>query len=157
MDALNYVKTLTFVDGDRVAVMGWSHGGGAALEASGRRSRLWYDPDDRLAFRAAVAFYPPCQYLDDETQTPTLMLLAGRDDWTPPNWCVAVAERIGLRRVSWKVYPDACHAFDLPGKMRTYLGYVMAYDGPATRASRMEVRAFLAEQLQGKRYDRPGR
>ena len=138
--ALSYLKTQTFVDGDRVAVMGWSHGAGAALEVSA----------DRAAFRAAVALYPPCQFLDVRTQTPTLMLLADRDDWTPPNRCVAAAETLGQRQVSWKVYPGAYHAFDQPAPMRTYLGHVMAYDGSATDASREQVRMFLAKQLQDK-------
>jgi dienelactone hydrolase len=145
--ALSYLTTLTFVDGERVAVMGWSHGGGAALAVS-RLSRLDYEFADRPAFRAAVAFYPPCEFLDVNTQTSTLILLAGRDDWTPPAQCMAAA---GERLVSWKVYPNAYHAFDQPAPMRTYLGHVMAYDGPATDASQQEVRAFLARQLQDKR------
>jgi len=39
LDALAYAKSLPFVDGNRVAVMGWSHGGAAALQASSRTMR----------------------------------------------------------------------------------------------------------------------
>lgn len=145
--ALSYLTTLTFVDGERVAVIGWSHGAGAALAVS-RLTRLDSEFAGRPTFRAAVAFYPPCQFLDDSTQTPTLMLLAGRDDWTPTARCMVTE---GQRVLSWKLYPNAYHAFDQPGPMRTYLGHVLAYDGSATDASQEEVRRFLAQELRGKR------
>src|SRR5262245_11495090 len=128
VDGLVYLRTLPFVDAKRVAVMGWSHGGAAALDASGRPG-LWFGPGEQPAFRAAVAFYPPCQFLSDDTRTPTLLLLAGRDDWTPIGPCLALGElaRRRDRPVSWEVYPDAQHAFDRPGA-RPDMGYTMAYD-----------------------------
>ena len=147
IDALAYLRTLSFVDGQRVAVMGWSHGAGAALRAS---SSFGPGPVslDRIAFRAAVAFYPGCLFLDVRTSTPTLLLLAGRDDWTPAGQCVAIGEmaRNEDAPVRWEVYPDAQHAFDRPDAA-PYLGHVMAYDGAAAAAAREAVRKFLAEQL----------
>ena len=147
--ALSYLKTLPFVDADRVAVVGWSHGGGAALYVS-RLRRLEPELAGRPAFRAVVAFYPGCMFLDVQTQTPTLMLLAGRDDWTPPDQCLAAGDHLRQqqRPVSWVVYSNAYHAFDQPGPMRTYLGHALAYDGAATNASREEVRTFLSVHLQ---------
>lgn len=153
LDALAYLKTLPFVDSERVAVMGWSHGGGAALEASDHYNNGRSGSDPRRAFRAAVAFYPPCQSLDDQTATPTLMLLAGADDWTPSGYCLVGGQRAldQHRPVSWAMYANAQHAFDQPGPMRNYLGHNMSYDAEAAAASHKAVQAFLAEQLQVRR------
>lgn len=152
IDALAHLKSLPFVDANLVAVMGWSHGGSAALEATSSRGPRWSGSNDRLSFHAAVAFYPACRSLDGQTTTPTLLLLAGRDDWTPPEWCRETAEAApkSVRPVWYELYPNAQHAFDRPSPKTTYLGHTMAYDGDAAAASRLAVQAFLAEQLQDK-------
>jgi dienelactone hydrolase len=132
--------------------MGWSHGGAAALEASAYHAGRKADVGEKPAFRAAVAFYPSCSALDYQTQTPTLMLLAENDDWTPPEQCVTKGERArqqGLP-ISWEIYPNALHAFDRPAPPTTYLGHSMAYDGKAAAASRESVRRFLEKYLQEK-------
>ena len=100
-------------------------------------------------FQTAVAFYPPCELAGTDTITPLLMLLAGSDDWTPPNWCVTTGEILEKRNrpVRWVIYPTAVHGFDQPLAPRRYLGHLMVYDSAATAASREEVRRFLAEFL----------
>ena len=87
--ALRYLATLPFVAVDRIALMGWSHGGGAALAISLLHHRNdGIDTPTQSSFRAVVAFYPPCEFLDPNTHIPTLLLLAGRDDWSPPGQCI---------------------------------------------------------------------
>ena len=123
--ASRYLATLPFVALDRMAVMGWSHGGGAALAIS--LLNRHNDDNDSLTqslFRALVAFYPPCEFLDPNTHIPTLMLLAGRDDWSPPGQCMDARGK----NLTSKLYPDAYHAFDQPGSTRTYRGHIMAYN-----------------------------
>ncbi len=106
--------------------MGWSHGGGAALAISLlRHQNDGIDSPTQSSFRAVIAFYPPCEFLDPNTHIPTLLLLAGRDDWSPPGQCMDAS---GKNLVTSKLYPDAYHAFDQPGSTRTYLGHMMAYD-----------------------------
>ena len=64
--------------------------GGAALAIS-LLHRLKDDNDSPTQFspfRALLAFYPPCEFLDPNTHIPTLLLLAGRDDWSPPGQCL---------------------------------------------------------------------
>jgi len=150
IDALAYLRSLSFVDPNRVAVIGWSHGAGAALQATSSL-RFRTRPSDsggEIAFQAAIAFYPPCQFLDSATTTPTLLLLAGRDDWTPPNQCVAIGERtVGSdRTIVWQLYPTAHHAFDRPDAT-PYLGHTMVYDSEAAAASHTAVLKFLSERL----------
>jgi dienelactone hydrolase len=147
MDALAYLKSSPLVDGERVAVMGWSHGAGAALQASSRTLRP-FGVSEALRFRAAVALYPACSNLDVQTPTPTLLLLAGRDDWTPPRQCVSMGEFARGRGspVSWEMYANAHHSFDRPGA-RPAFGFTMEYDGSAAAAAHEAVRTFLAAQF----------
>jgi dienelactone hydrolase len=151
-DALAHLKTLPFVDGERVALIGWSHGAAATLVATGIYGHPSFGPGSTLVFAAAVAYYPDCFFFDGRTETPTLLLLAGRDDWTPPAQCLHNADVARGRGtpVSWEVYPQAQHAFDRP-LAAPYLGHVMAYDANAAAASREAVRRFLAERLQSRR------
>jgi len=59
--ALLFLARQPFVDRRRVAVMGISQGGMVTLSVVEERTfELFVNPDN-LAFRAAVALYPPCQ------------------------------------------------------------------------------------------------
>jgi dienelactone hydrolase len=148
--ALRYLRSLPFVDAERVGVMGWSYGAGASLLAS-RAGYRRLDPSGSAGkgFQAAVAFYPPCELAGTDTATPLLMLLAGADDWTPPYMCISIGEMLqhANRPVRWIVYQNASHAFDQPGPPRTYLGHYMSYDPSVTADAQKQVRRFLAEFL----------
>ncbi len=152
MGALGYLRGQPFVDPDRIAVMGWSYGAMAALDAS--RANFIQMAGGR-GFRAAVPFYPHCSYLSFDTAVPVLLLLAGSDDWTPSGACVerATALQREGRPIAWHVYRGATHGFDqadLGNRTVVVLGHTMRYDPAATRDSEARVRAFLAEQLKGR-------
>jgi len=90
--ALSYLRTLPYVDGSHVGLMGGSHGGSTTLAtmiapASDR------DPlarDKRAGFAAAVALYPGCVTRPGradlsgvyEPLAPLLILIGDKDDWT---------------------------------------------------------------------------
>jgi len=133
--ALAFLRTLDFVDGRRVGIMGGSHGGSTTLAAM-------YAPDanDPLAdvkrngFTAAIALYPGCaaSYGDWSTRrfgafgppsgyfgvykplAPVLILVGELDDWTPAEPCrrLAEASRAAGYPVEIKIYPDSHHSFD---------------------------------------------
>jgi|KBSSwiStaDraftv2_1062776.scaffolds.fasta_scaffold26112_3 dienelactone hydrolase len=145
--ALRWLSLQPGVDATRVGVMGWSHGGGAALDVS-RLSARDNDFEGWPRFKAAVAYYPPCQFADVLTNTPTLILLAEQDDWTPPGSCQGV-ER-DAKSVSTRMYQGAMHGFDQPGPMRVYLGHRMAYDPTATSSAMQESLVFLDRELRGR-------
>src|SRR5437762_10357646 len=91
--ALRYLKGVPFVDGDRVALMGWSHGGWTTLEAMAPRHYRG-SPDQ---FRAAIAFYPYCRdALTGPFRAPLLVLIGGSDDWTPAKKCEDMQTRLRL-------------------------------------------------------------
>ena len=152
--ALAYLRTLPEVRGDRIAVMGWSHGAGAALAA------LTAAPaDPEQGFRAAIAFYPGCRQLKPwSTKTPALLLLGELDDWTSAGPCQALAARearAGLE-VSAVTYPGAYHNFDNlllgPKKRRAAdalggRGATLQYNPAAADDSLVRVRIFLARHL----------
>jgi dienelactone hydrolase len=149
-----YLRSLPFIAGDRLAAMGFSHGGGTVLFAGTSESRF---PETPL--RAFVAFYPPCPgaLMAYAGTAPLLMLLGGKDDWAPPEPCRRMAEaaRQAGRRVTAIVYPDARHAFDaariqgvvfVPDARRGQ-GATIAYDPRAHADAERQVRAFLGRHL----------
>ena len=150
LGALRYLRSLPFVAGDRIGVMGWSEGGSVALRASS-------DPLAAYAikapgFRATVALYPGCgNNLSSDTTAPVLLLLGEKDDWTSPIPCVQIAKELqhASRPVEYVVYPRATHAFDeasLRGVV-TYLGHQLKYDPAATSDARKRIKVFLERHL----------
>jgi len=119
--ALAHLRTLAYVDGGRVGVMGGSHGGSTTLLAllppGGGAS-------GRPGFAAAVALYPGCttaagNLIGDSrggyrSQAPLLILVGELDDWTPAEPCrrLADAAQTAGSPVTIKVYPGAYHSFD---------------------------------------------
>jgi dienelactone hydrolase len=168
--ALQYLQAQPFVRADRVALMGWSQGGGVALlsindKSIGRPAQL---KDD---FKAAVSFYPgvcnetyqskPYTLVEPQgwtTRVPLLALLGEADVWTPLKPCQAFLEAAKARGnpVQIKTYANAVHAFDAPNLPRTELPQYRSRDGvipvigtdTAARADAFaRVPAFLEEKL----------
>src|SRR2546426_528295 len=123
--ALTHLRTLPFVDGRRIGLMGGSHGGSTTLG-----TMVAPDNDqspqarERLAgFGAAVALYPGCAALASRVYrpvAPVLILIGEKDDWTPAEPCralAAAAQQAG-HPVSIKIYPGASHPFDSHNPVR---------------------------------------
>jgi dienelactone hydrolase len=96
--ALAYLAERRDVARDRIALLGWSHGGSTALEAIDVRHRAGAKP----FFRAAVAFYPGCQSALDagaryRPGAPTRIYIGELDDWTPAATCVALGKAMARR------------------------------------------------------------
>lgn len=110
------------IDARRIAVMGFSKGAVVALHAATEPLRAAAGVGDSR-FAAHVALYPGCDvryWSARQSTSPILMLLAGDDDYTPPEPCRAHAE--DLRRAGAKVtlesYQGARHGFDRPVAVR---------------------------------------
>jgi dienelactone hydrolase len=119
--ALRILATHPGIDGDRVALMGFSHGGIATLGAGTEWARLTYGPSARATFRAFFPFYPYCNAeapeLDWGVAGPVRIHIGALDDWTPARTCealVARGRRVGFD-IAITVYPDALHSFDSIG------------------------------------------
>jgi dienelactone hydrolase len=149
--ALRFLSKFAYVDRTRVAMLGFSMGGWTTLAAASVRSFDLFDNPDKLAFKAAVAFYPVCSVIDGIMQIPTLILTGESDDWTLASEC----ERMMKRRagagapVELVIYPGAHHAFDAPALQPglVIFGHRLEYNAEADGKSREATRAFLAQQL----------
>ncbi len=155
LGALAYLRTRADVVRDKIAVMGWSHGGAATLISASARFVESAHPDGG-GYRAAVALYPACGAFQEGTVgAPLLMLLGGADDWQPPARCVerGTALQTAGAPVEFKVYPGATHAFDAPGRPRTRnvpnVGVVhLQYDAVAAADAHTQVQRFFKTHLQ---------
>ena len=166
LGALAWVRQQPWADGQRVALLGWSHGGSAVLAATDTTHAQV--KNSKLApFKTALAFYPGCADALQRGYQPNTALtffLGADDDWTPPAPCIALAQQLQDKQtetqqnVELNVYPGAMHDFDtpLPGvrerpeiPSRLFPGKgVMAGQHPAARqASWDRVKAVLRQAL----------
>jgi len=142
--ALAALRALQFVDGQRVGLMGNSHGGWTVLAATVAQPAREDSLGDakRNGFAAALALYPSCSARYGGWSTvrqkgvrfgpvvaysgtyqplsPLLILIGEKDDWTPAEPCRHLTEssRAAGYPVEIKIYPGAHHAFDNNGPVR---------------------------------------
>ncbi|WP_296340024.1 dienelactone hydrolase family protein [Reyranella sp.] len=162
--ALAWLGAQSFVDPRRLAVMGYSYGGGVAMLRA-----LSGKPDDTTPSpaRAVILVYPDCALADAlgpklTVRQPTLFAMGALDDWTPPAQCRAVIDRVvnGRDFVETRIYEGAHHSFDALGLPVRYLegvgnrskpgGCCGAHYGahePAWKQFVADVKAFLAKNL----------
>lgn len=107
------------VDPGRIAVMGFSRGGQAALYASLKRfHKLWNPGNVDLA--AYVALYPPCitTYIGDTdvSDRPIRIFHGAADDYVEIGPCRSYFARLKARAsdIQMTEYADTWHAYDLP-------------------------------------------
>ena len=115
--ALELLSKHPRIDSSRIAVMGFSKGGFAALYSSMKRFQHMYGPANG-EFAAYIPFYARCEthYIDDEqvSDHPIRIFHGEADDYVPVGPCRAYVERLRQRGkdVQITVYPGAHHAFD---------------------------------------------
>ncbi|MCP3654203.1 dienelactone hydrolase family protein [Herbaspirillum sp.] len=118
--ALHWVTSQPDVDVKRIALLGWSHGASTLLASINLAET---DVAVRkIQPRAAVAFYPDCRPYAKTTEpfkpaAPLLILMGENDDWTPPQACEAIEEKMkgSDTEIALRLYPDTYHDFDAPG------------------------------------------
>lgn len=115
--ALELLATHPGIDPKRIGVLGFSRGGSVALDSAFEPIRKAVIDSD-LHFAVHVPLYVSCSipfFSSHLDKAPILMLLGGKDNYTPAAPCMPFAER--LRKsgapVTVIVYPDAYHAFDV--------------------------------------------
>ena len=139
------------VDPQRIALLGWSHGGSTALAATSKGLNYAVQP------RATVVFYPGCGARSVQRlwqpATPVLMQLGAADDWTDPKPCHALAADWPAL-IAVDTYPNAYHGFDSNAPLTqlktitstmTGLGVHLGGEPAAKAASERRVLGYLTE------------
>ena len=147
--ALDFLASRPFIDAAHIGVLGFSLGGGVALQTvatDGARTIATHQ------FKAAIAYYPaPCGAARS-VAVPTLILVGELDDAAPAKDCqgaVALKDDDNAA-VKLVVYPGARHDFDKPnlsGDGITIRGRHYQYNETADRAAADEVREFVRKTL----------
>ena len=168
--ALQFLQAQPFVRADRVALMGWSQGGGVVLLSINDRS-IARPADLKNDFAAAVAFYPgvcdtkyqskPFTAVEPDgwtAQMPLLVLMGEDDVCTRLAPCAEFLNAAKARgnMIELKTYPGAVHGFDAPNTPRHELPQYREPDGripiigtnkDARADAFMRVTAFLEREL----------
>ena len=167
--ALAYLQARADVVQDRVAVLGWSHGGSAVLATLNAHQSAVATWKNRAAsaayFRAAVAFYPGCidslrERAGYAVAAPLTLFIGASDDWTAPQPCIDLAAKLAAagEPVTITVYPDTYHGFDGPaaqGRLRLEVpngvnpgkGVTVAPNPVARADAYAKLKVFLRAQL----------
>jgi dienelactone hydrolase len=150
--ALAFLSRLPFVDPKRVAAVGYSQGGDTALQIASSRFVAAFAVPNGAKFKAAAAFYPPCDNLGAaKLAIPTLIQVGEADGVTPAADCerLAKAQPRDGAEAKLVVYPGADHGFDNPEFAGGVLisGMMLRYDRNAAERSTYELRNFLAARL----------
>lgn len=155
--ARHWLQSQSYIQADRISLLGWSNGGISVLWAVRRRGATQSEKAD---FRSAVAFYPGCGRLDNaawSARIPTLILIGSLDDWVSARACeqMVAGARGRSARTSIVVYPGAYHDFDHPNRpVQLRTGNAFSIDGsgrvhtgtnPSARADALKrVQQWLA-------------
>jgi dienelactone hydrolase len=143
--ALDYLASLPFVDGQRIAVMGFSEGAVAINDEVITRTR---ERTKTPNFRAAISYYGWCGwgYKHTENDIPLMQIAAELDPTTMRSCAVAMRGK----PIEVHVLKGAYHAFDQPQITKLQndnAGKPSLYDAAKTREARELTRAFLAKHL----------
>jgi dienelactone hydrolase len=145
-NAADYLRSRGDVRVDRMAVIGFSHGGWAVLKAVLAGVAR---PAKTPPFTAAVAFYPGCDPPGSSLETDTLILIGEADEWTPAERCQRWRDLVQQNGhvVRLKSYPGASHGFDAPAAPHFFAGHYVGRDPAAAADALAETRAFLDARL----------
>ena len=145
-----YLRSLPQIDGNRIGVLGLSHGGSTAAWVTQRRYA------DRFPglLRASVDYYGPCRSPETYGDIPLLALAGDPDDWgNSAQACHAFAAKLRPGQpFEVHTYPDTYHAFDAErSTAKKVEGHILAYNHDAAEDSFIRTHAFLDRYLAASR------
>jgi dienelactone hydrolase len=123
--ALAWLQRRSDIQPERIAILGWSHGGSTVLATLNSKQPAvaeWKNREPTAPyFRAGVAFYPGCSESMSvlggySLAAPLTFFIGASDDWTAPEPCVNLAAQLTAagEDATITVYPDTYHGFDGP-------------------------------------------
>jgi dienelactone hydrolase len=143
LGALAALRALSYVDGNRIGIMGGSHGGATTLATIVEPlPGGGYTEAKKKNFAAGIALYPRCDAQHGNWNiagrqngnngpptgytgvfrplAPLLILTGEKDDWTPAEPCLRMTEaaQAAGHPLEIKIYPGAHHSFDSSSQVR---------------------------------------
>ena len=153
--ASEYLQSQPYVLKGELGLIGFSHGGWTIMKAVQSNNKL-----ENQGVKAAIAYYPYCDPVDDvDVDLPLLVLIGAEDDWTPADRCRRLQASPALRnasQVEMIFYPGAYHAFDRPIPVQDMLGQGeggttatrrIGYNPSAARDAVRQTEDFLKKHL----------
>ena len=124
LDSYSALQKLSYdnrIDPERIAITGWSLGGGVALFTAWKPIKDAISPDH--SFAAHLPIYPPCISEPDRmefTDAPVHILIGELDDWVPADACVDFVQKMVKNGADARitVFPDSHHSFDSNAPVR---------------------------------------
>ena len=103
------------IDSKKVAITGWSLGGGVTLFSAWLPLKNAINTE--LKFAAHLSYYPPSivePYSLNFTDSPIHLLVGELDDWVPAKACVDLSEKMRYNgtNIEVTVYENSHHSFD---------------------------------------------
>jgi dienelactone hydrolase len=148
--AMSYLRTRSDVLPDRIGLQGWSNGGSAALATMAAESP-GIGPNPANRFRAALVFYPACGLKGQfdngyRPYAPVRVFHGTADEEVSSARCAKLVERSRAlpSDIEIRLYPEATHSFDDPGRRRQGL----PANASATADAVERSLAFFAQQLE---------
>jgi dienelactone hydrolase len=143
--AVEYLRQQPFVKKGAINVMGWSWGGGGALQALGRIGSR-----EPVQVDAVVAYYPSCNIVNVQSwdlEVPVLVLVGSNDNVTPLSFCETLFGHLPKQnRPTVRVYDKAHHHFDnfeLQARNQSSPDAISGYNEADAKSAWIEVTNFL--------------
>lgn len=126
------------INQNKVAITGWSLGGGVALFSAWKP--LKNAINKKLKFAAHLSYYPPCIVQPDIlafTDSPIHLLLGELDNWVPAEACIDLSLKMKSEgtNINYTLFENAHHSFDREGPVK------VAIDGYILEDCRLEMNA----------------
>ena len=137
--ALERMEKHPRIDPERIAVMGFSRGGQAALYSSVKRFQRLHGPASGRDFAAYIPFYASCgtKFVDDDavSASPIRLFHGAADNYVPVAPCRAYVARLKANgaNISLTEYAGAHHVFD----GRAFRTPVVAAKAQSTRSCQL--------------------
>ena len=102
------------INKDKIAITGWSLGGGVSLFSAWEPLNKAINSEN--LFVAHLPFYPPC-FIEPEdlsfTESPIHILIGELDNWTPADACEKLVNNLKEKNnIDITIYKDSHHSFD---------------------------------------------
>ena len=139
--AKDVIAGMPDVDAKRIFLLGYDHGGSAALLAADAVTAARH----QAKFAGVVAYYPFCGFsCGCAFSVPTLIMIGDADELAPADRCGSMRGKANTELV---IFNGATHRFANPGADKVEDGHRVTYDAKAAEDAQARADAFMAAHM----------